>query len=791
MKYSRLVLILLVTSSHAFPQSIRSFSLNGYVQDKENSERLIGCYVVDSVSEKGVMTNAFGYFSVSLNAGNNIVLFHIIGYADQWISLNLSKDTTIIIQLSPQPISVGEVTITNSDAEAKLAKPQMAQMTLNNNDIGSVPMFLGEADVMHALQILPGIQSADERSTGISVRGGSIDQNLFLLDDAPIFQISHLMGLYSVFNNDAVKDVSIYKGDIPPEYGGRISSVVDIRLRDGNMQDFAVSGGIGSICSDLSIEGPIINDRASFIISGKYSYLMWLLKKFNPDIDVNFYDLNCKLNAVISDNDRIYISSYDGNDNSIIGISSDYHNNTLSTRWNHVYSPTLFSNISLIYSNYGYESYFNSSSGNSSFNYSWNSGIRQLMLKAEFNYYLNDNNTINFGASSSYSDFVPGELEGSQTALNYITQTDSISNRVVTEQKVLDQDLYASNEQKISNEFSVRYGIRASLYQDLGGHWVYNLNDYQVADSYYVASNKTYADFISIEPRLGLDYRITDNSAIKASYTYSTQHDQLLIKTNGGGPLDIWFPSDNNIKPQSSSQYSLGYVHYLFGNLLEVSDECYYKDMDNIVDYKDGATFLQNSAINSVDKTSYDFEEQLRAGKGYAYGTEFMLKSNFNGLNGFLSYTYARSFRRIPDIDSGQTYLSPFDKPNTFDLFLNYDISRRVSLSTNFRYQSGQVTTIPIYVIVLWDKPLMGYTARNGYRLPSYQRLDVSLTVKNDQLFGIHFPHQWDFSIINVLNHANIQYVDFDVSSDNPDIINAKGVCWFGFLPSVSFHFNF
>ncbi len=791
MKYSHLLLLLVITSSYALPQNKKSFSVNGYVQDKESSERLIGCYVVDSVSRRSVQTNAFGYFTISLSEGNNRILFHVIGYANQSIRLNLNKDTTIIIRLSSQPINIGEVNITNSDAEAKLARPQMAQMTLNNNDIRSLPMFFGEADVMRAVQTLPGIQSANERSTGISVRGGSIDQNLFLLDDAPVFQISHLMGLYSVFNNDAVKDVNIYKGDIPANYGGRISSVVDIRLRDGNMQNFAVSGGIGLICSDLSVEGPIIKDRVSFIISGKFAYSPWILKDINPDIDLTFYDLNCKLNAVISDDDRIYISSYHGYDNSKIMSSSDYHNNTLSARWNHVYNPKLFSNISFIYSNYGYESYFNSSSGNNSFGYSWNSGITQLMLKAEFNYYLNDNNTIDFGASSSYSDFVPGKLEGSQNYLSYFTQSDPSSNRVVTKQGVLDHALYVSDEQKVSNELSIRYGIRVGLSQDLGGHWVYELNNYQVADSFYVAKYRTYADFYSIEPRIGFNYRVTRNSAIKASYTYSTQHDQLLMKTNGGGPLDIWFPSDNNVKPQTSSQYSLGYVHYLFDNLLEASIESYYKDMNNIIDYKDGATFLQNSAINSVDKTSYNFEEQLRQGRGYAYGTELTLKSNFNELSGFISYTYARSFRKIPDINSGQTYLSPFDKPNTLDLFLNYNISKRVSLSANFRYQSGQVTTIPIYVIELWDKPLIGYSNRNGYRLPSYQRLDVSLTIKNKQIFGIRFPSEWDFSIINVLNHANIQYVDFVPSSDEPKIINAKGVYLFPLLPSVSFHFSF
>jgi outer membrane receptor for ferrienterochelin and colicin len=599
------------------------------------------------------------------------------------------------------------------------------------------------------------------------------------------------MGLYSVFNNDVVKDINIYKGDIPANYGGRISSVVDIRLRDGNMQNYAVSGGIGFICSDLSVEGPIVKDRASFIVSGKYSYLAALFKRINHDFDLTFYDLNGKLNAVIGEHDRIYISSYNGHDNSRVGMNSEYQNNTLSARWNHLYDPKLFSNISFIYSKYGYESYYTSSSGNSSFDYSWSSGIEQLMAKAELNYYLNENNTVDFGASTSYSDFIPGKLEGSQSILSYVTPSDSFSDRVATEQRVLEHALYASNEQKITDALSVRYGIRGGLFQDLGGHWVYTLKNYQVADSFYAASNKTYANFYSVEPRIGLNYRFAHHSALKASYTYSTQPEQLLMKTNGGGPLDIWFPSDNNIKPQTSSQYSLACVQYLFDDLLEASIEGYYKTMNNIIDYKDGATFLQNSALHSVNKTSYNFEEQLRTGRGWAYGTEFMLKSNVRELSGFVSYTYARSFRKIPGVNLGQQYLSPFDKPSTLDLFLNYNISEGVSLSTNFRYQSGQVTTIPVYVIEMWGKTLQGYSDRNGYRLPSYQRLDIGLTLKSEQFLGLGFPNEWNFSIINVLNHANIQYVNFVPSGGNPNVIEGKGVYMIGFLPSISFHFSF
>jgi hypothetical protein len=792
MRQTNLILIYLFILTPVFSQNIKTFSVNGYVQDKESAEKLIGCYIFDSASKKGVTTNAFGYFNISQNEGNCKILAHYLGYVDQSINLKINKDTTIIIKLTTsQPIKLDEVTVVGSGSEAKLSRPQMGQMTMTNKDVKALPVFLGEPDIMRSLQILPGIQAANERSTGISVRGGSIDQNLFLLDDAPVFQISHMMGFFSVFNNDAIKDIKIYKGDIPANYGGRLSSLVDIRLKDGNMQNYNVAGGLGIICSDLSVEGPIVNDCASFIVSAKYSYLGWLYKLLKSNVDLTFYDLNCKLNAILDSKNRIYISSYVGGDNAAIGLNASYYNNTMSARWNHIYNPVLFSNISFIYSNYKYSNAFNSSNGNSSIDYSWNSGIKQITLKAEYNYYLNNNNTIDFGASTTYKDFMPGKLEGNETAIAYITQSEPFSNRVVSEQGVFEHALYISNQQKISEVLSFKYGLRASLYQNIGGHWVYDLKNYQVVDSFYVDENKTYANTYSVEPRLGINYRVSENSSLKASYTYTTQQDQLLMKTNGGGPLDIWFPSDNNIKPQTASQYSLGYIQYFSDNLLEASIEGYYKDMNNIIDYKDGATVLENSSTYTINKTSYNFEEQLRTGSGYTYGTELMLKSYFDKINGFVSYTYARSFRTIPDINFGQTYLSPFDKPHTFDLFLNYNISERVTVSTNFRYQSGQVTTIPIYVMELWGKILTGYSNRNDYRLPTYQRLDISLTIKSEQTPGKRYHSEWNFSIINVLNHANIQYVNFVTSEGNPSIINAKGVSMLGFIPSVSYRFNF
>ena len=786
MRQAYLILIFLFIIPSTYSQVKKVYSISGYIQDIESGEKLIGCVVFDSELRRSVITNSFGYFNLSQNAGKCLIIAHYLGYQDQSLNLNINKDTTIVIKLTTaQPINIEEVKIVNSKSESKLSKPQMGLLNLSSKDVKNLPSLLGEPDVMRAIQTLPGIQAANERSTGISVRGGSIDQNLFLLDDAPVFQISHVGGFYSVFNNEAIKDIKVYKGDIPANYGGRLSSVTDIRLKDGNMQKLAVSGGIGIIAANLSIEGPIVKDRISFIVSGKSSYIGFLYKLVNPNLKMSFYDLNCKLNAIINNKDRIYLSSYIGGDN----ISSDLNSNkTLSLRWNHLYSAKLFSNISLIYSNYSFESYNN----NTTNSYSWRSGIKQTTLKAEYNYYLNSKNTLDFGISTSYNNFIPGKLEGNENVIEHINPTASFSNRVVDEQGVLDHALYISNQQQVTDRLSFKYGVRANLYQNLGSnHWVYKLNNYQVADSFFTAKNKIYSSYASIEPRISLNYRVLKNSAIKASYNYTTQQTQLLMKTNGGGPFDVWFPSGINIKPQKSSQYCLGFVQYLFNNLLEASIEGYYKQMNNIIDYKDGATFLAKNSIFNTNKTSYNFEEQLRSGKGYAYGTEIMLKGGGNKINGMVSYSYARSKRQINDVNSGKTYLSPFDRPHTFDISLNYDITKRISLSGNFRCQSGQVATIPVYAMEMWGKVLLGYSNRNEYRLPPYQRLDLSLTIKNKEKAGKRFHSEWNFSVLNALNHANIQYVDFIPSKENPNIIRAKGVSMLGTIPSVSYRFNF
>ena len=767
----------------------KNFVINGYAEDLNSHERLIGCVVIDSASRKWLSTNAFGYFSITIGGVARTLTFRYLGYVTKSVVFDVNEDTTIIVRLAEcKPLEIKEVKIVNSLSEAKLARAQMGLMNINAKDVKKMPVLLGEADVMRALQTLPGIQAANERSTGISVRGGSIDQNLFLLDDAPVFQISHVGGFYSVFNNEAVKDIKVYKGDIPANYGGRLSSVVDIRLKDGNMKSLAVAGGIGIVATNLSIEGPILKDRISFIISGKTSYLGLLYKLMNPNINkLSFYDLNFKLNAIVNNKNRIYLSSYNGGDKFGNDLNS---NKTLSVRWNHIYNPKFFSNISLINSNHSYKS--GNTDNVNSYSYTWKSGLKQITLKAEYNYFLNSNNTIDFGVSTSCNNFIPGKLEGNKNAISSITQSIPFSNRVIEEQETLEHAFYFSNQQKLTDKLSLKYGIRTSLYQNLGrDHWVYKLDNYQVADSFYAAKKSIYANYVSIEPRISINYRLSQNSAIKGSYTYTAQQTQLLLKTNGGGPLDIWFPSGINIKPQTSSHYSLGYVQYLLHNLLEVNIEGYFKNMNNIIDYKDGATFLAKNSLFDTNKTSYNFEEQLRIGRGYAYGTEIVLKGGNNKIDGFVSYTYARSKRIIPDINFGKTYLSPFDKPHTLNVSLNWDLTTRVSLSTNFRFQSGQVTTIPIYVIEMWGKVLSGYSNRNEYRLPSYQRLDLSLTIKSKEKIRKRFRSEWNCSIINVLNHRNVEYLNFVPSIDTPSTITAKGVSILGIIPSVSYRFNF
>jgi hypothetical protein len=579
MKLFLVVFLVIIISITGYSKDKKVISIYGYVEDAVTHEKLIACYILDSISKQAVITNSFGYFSLTIKEGSHIITAQNLGYVRKRILLNCSKDTSIILGLNPAPaIKIDEVKVTASRSEAVLSQPQMSQMNLSANEVKKLPRLLGEADVMHSIQVLPGIQAANERSTGISVRGGSIDQNLFLLDDAPVYQISHIGGFYSVFNADAVKDVKIFKGDIPANYGGRLSSVVDIRLRDGNMKNYEVSGGVGFISSNLNIEGPILKDRVSFIASGKVAYIGYLYKKvLNDNMNLNFYDFNCKLNAIINSNSRIYVSSYIGGDHIENNLNS---NRTLSLRWNYIYNPRLFGNISFIYSNYGVQS--TNGSANEDYFYKWQSGIATTMLKADYNFYFNDHISIDFGISSSLNSFNPGELSGSKTIIGNIEKS-NFSKRVTGKQNALDHAIYAGMQQKISDCISLKYGFRACLYQNLGNNnWVYRLNNYQVTDSFFTSKNSIYSHDFKIEPRLGFNYRVTKTMACKLGYSYTTQQSQLLMKTNGGGPLDIWFPSGINIKPQTATQYSIGFVQYFAHNLFEFSAESYYKNMNNI-----------------------------------------------------------------------------------------------------------------------------------------------------------------------------------------------------------------
>lgn len=764
----------------------KSYLINGYIEDSESKERLIGCNIIDSVSKQGVITNPFGYFNIMLSEGYHNLTYSYLGYKSQSIIIDVKNDTFLIVKITPITFAINEVQVKSgmgNDAETKLSRPQMGLMKLKSNDINQMPAMLGERDVIRTIQSLPGIQAVNERSTGMSVRGGGIDQNLFLLDDAPIFNTSHITGLFSVFNSDAVKEIKIFKGDIPANYGGRISSLTDVRLKDGNMKKFAVSGGLGNVTANLNIEGPIIKNRVSFLISAKHSLALYFL-------NAKFYDLNVKLNAIINDKNRIYISTYRGYDETKRIGNYSYANNTFSLRWNHIYNPKLFSNISLIYSKYNVVS-GNADDVNNNINYTWNSGIEQYTLKADYTYYLNNSNTIDFGISSSLYKFYPGTLKGNKQYIEYITEKVSFSNRIVDQEKVLDHAFFVSNQHEITDKISFRYGVRLGVFQNLGGNMIYKIDNYQVVDSFQTSNNEIYKQHYHIEPRLGLNYRITENSTVKASYTYTTQQLQLLNKTNGGGPFDIWYPSGYNIKPQKSSQYCLGYVHYFFNKALETSIEGYYKNMHNIIDYKDGATLFDKSAFNAIDKTNYNFEEQLRIGRGWAYGAEFMIRGEFKKINGYANYTLARSKRIIPDINFGKTYLSPFDRPHSLNLFINYQLNSRLSFSANWKYSSGAPITVPIYTMEMYGKLIKGYSERNGYRLPDYHRLDLGLSLKNKQKPGRKYNAEWDFSVINAYNHSNISYINFVVSEENPDKTELKGVYMFGIIPSISYHFNF
>jgi hypothetical protein len=755
----------------------KKWTISGTIRDKSNGEALFGATVYVRELHTGTSSDVYGNYSLTVAEGKYTLIYSYIGYVTVTRTYELTQNLRFNIEMEPKQETLKEVEITSEKLDKNISRPEMSTFKMDIKTIQKIPALMGEVDIIKAIQLLPGVQSVSEGSSGFSVRGGATDQNLILLDEATVYNASHLMGFFSVFNNDAIKDVKLYKGDMPPNYGGRLSSVLDVRMNEGNSKTWEVTGGIGLIASRLTIEAPIIKDDMSFIVSGRRTYAdIFLAFSNNEDLKDNrlyFYDLNAKWNYRINDNNQVFLSGYFGRDvfkNSF--ARSNWGNSTGTIRWNHLFSKRLFANFTGFYSNY---TYLMGTPEGSPSSFDWISGLRDAGAKGDLSYYLNTNNTIRFGASMTYHFIDPGVAKG-------VGENSAVNETHVPHSNSIETGIYAGNEQKFGDRWVVKYGLRFSMFQNIGTGTVYQYDSAYVAyDSIIYPRGKLYNTYAGIEPRLGVLFGINEVSSVKASYSRTYQYLQLAQNSTVGNPLDIWFPSSPNVKPQVADQAAIGYFRNFRKNTIETSVETYYKYMNHVIDFKDYAILIMNPKL----------EGEIRTGIGYSYGIEFLIRLNEKKLNGWISYTYSRTFRKINEINSGNWYSAPYDKPNNVAIVLNYQLSKRFLISANWVYATGTAVTFPTGRAIVEGKVVPIFSDRNAYRYRDYNRLDLSLTFYSKEKPGQRFRWDLNASVYNVYNRHNTWTINFIQDKDNPNETYAEQVYLFGIIPSITFNFHF
>lgn len=752
-------------------------TLSGYVRDEADGEMLVGVTVYCAELKTGAVSNIYGFYSLSLPVGKYHIRYSYVGYNTQEKEIELNNNQTVNISLKLYQAELGVVEITGTRTDENVRAPEMSLVKLDIKTIRKIPALLGEIDVIKVLQLLPGVQATSEGSTGFSVRGGNSDQNLILLDEATIHNASHLMGFFSVFNNDAVKDVTLYKGDIPAAYGGRLSSLLDVRMKDGNAKKFGITGSVGTVSSKLTLEGPIIKDRTTYLVSGRRTYadlfLPFAKEKDIRDNKLYFYDFNLKLSHVINENNRLYLSGYAGRDTFKNRFASmGFGNQIGSFRWNHLFSKKLFFNLSLIYSRYNYELGTPEGDANS---FRWTSMMRDYSARFDFTHYITGKHTLRYGGTTMYHGFSPGEASG-------LGSESAVIKFILPSEYALEHSLYASDEYKLTQKITLKYGLRFALFQNVGPGTYYHYDAaYNPVDSVVYGKREFINTYSSLEPRLAFTYLVNDRSSVKGSYSHAAQFLTLAQNSTAGTPLDIWFPATPNVKPQLCDQFAIGYFRNLKKNMYEISVEGYYKDYRKVIDFRDHAMLLLNPYL----------EGELRIGKGYSYGLETMIRKNDGLLTGWISYTYSRSFRIIPEINEGNRYNAPYDKPHAINIVANYDFSQRVTASLTWVYATGLPVTFPTGRAIIGNAIIPIYSNRNAYRMPDYHRLDVSVSLKGKEKPGKRWRGEWNLSVYNAYNRHNAWSINFTNDSQDPLITYAEKTYLFALIPAFTYNFKF
>lgn len=768
----RLVIWLVLLSAGASAQS--RFVISGTVKDANTGEDLIGAtIVVPELPNTGTVTNQYGFYSLTLPKGSWKVHYQFVGYEPTVFDLDLSKDVKQDILLAEKSYEIGHVVVTGERADRNVSSPDMGNVKISPKEIENIPVIFGERDILKTIQLTPGVKSAGEGNSGFYVRGGGIDQNLILLDEAPVYNASHLLGFFSVFNSDAIRDASLYKGSVPAEYGGRASSVFDIRMKEGNIHDYAVNGSAGLISSNLTVEGPVIRDKSSFILSGRRTYAdMFLALSKDDDLRdtrLYFYDFNLKTNFRLNENNRIFLSGYFGRDNFKLGdeFGFDWGNKTGTLRWNHTFGPKLFSNTSLIASNY---SYVISIFGD--YNVSIRSEIHDWNLKQDFTLFAGARNTLKFGGNLIYHNILPGEFSAREGSV--------YNPEKIAERKALEWAFYLSNNQSVSERIKLYYGMRLAMFSNLGPGEFYEFGpDGSLEDTRFEEKGKVFHRQGGIEPRLGMSVMLNEKSSIKSSYNRIYQFLHLLSNSTTTAPTDLWLPSSNNVKPQISDQISVGYFRNLRDNEFESSVEIYYKDLKNQIEYKNGAELVFNSTV----------EAELVFGRGWAYGAEFLFRRNYGRLSGWISYTLARTMRQFSEINDGRAFPARQDRTHDISVVGMYDLTEKLKFSATWVYYTGNAVTFPSGRYEIDGRIVGYYTERNGYRMPDYHRLDLGFTWLRKK--SVNFESEWNFSVYNAYARENAYYIDFRESESNPGLTEAVQVALFKMIPSVSYRFKF
>lgn len=774
MKISKIQIIIMLLFINIVAFGQKNITISGYVKSSDHGEGLIGSTIFIEELKTGTITNTYGFYSLTIPDGKYTIRYSYMGFETKRMPIDIREDKVIDIELNPAALLIDEVVIHGDVEDKNIRSTDMGVVKLSPLETKAIPVIFGEQDILKTLILLPGVNAGTEGTTGFYVRGGGVDQNLIILDEAPVYSAAHLMGFFSVFNSDAIKDVELYKGNAPANYGGRLSSILDIKMNDGNSKKFSTSGGIGLLSSRLTVEGPIEKDKSSFIVSGRRSYadmfLIFSKNKTYRKTDLYFYDLNAKANFTLDEKNKVFFSGYFGRD--VFDIEDQFGlrwgNKTATLRWNHIFNNKLFLNSSLIFSNYDYGFGFNLSNNMLYIN----SGIQDLNLKEDFQYFINANNKLKFGINAIRHTYHPGEIE---------SENDEFFNSIFMGKKqAYEGAAYISHELSVTENLNLSYGFRFSGFMAVGPDTVYTYNDDdEIINTEAFDKGEIIKKYGVIEPRININYIINDKSSVKISYSRNAQYVHLLSNSSASLPTDVWIPSSKNVKPQVADQIAAGYFRNFNDNMFEASAEVYYKSMKNQIDYQNGAEILLNKNV----------ESQLVFGKGRAYGVELYVKKRKGKLTGWVGYTLARTEKSMKAISDGIWYPAKQDRTHDISIVAIYQLNKKWNFSANWVFNTGNAVTFPSGKYQIGDQTVPVYTERNAYRMPNYHRMDIGATYTPKK--KKRWESSWNFSIYNVYGRKNPFSLTFQENEDNPGQTEVVRLALFQVIPSITYNFKF